>query len=199
MSDRPAGSNNELSSPAPYLFLVLDAPSVCLGPTIQIFRVATANSLAQPFQPHTCPSEFDTQNCEPHGNYDDRRARGDNHHNTYQQHCHADNADDDAARSLVGEVHHSLDQDLPHRTLMPLPCRSRRYESASAKGIRNLRQTGIDSETRQSFSTRRWPHGHRSSRTGDSQSPAGHQSKPGYHSPCEVARDSHRTLRLTRP
>ena len=113
VSDRPAGSIIEFSSPAPF-FLVAYALPVCFGSTIPVFRIAATNRFAQPFQPVTRPREFDAQNREPHGNDHDGGSRCHDHHDTDQQYSDANDGNDDASGSLVRQMNHSLDQDLPH-------------------------------------------------------------------------------------
>jgi len=61
-----------------------------------------------------CPGKFNTQNGESHGDNNNCRSRRHDHHNAYQHDRYANDADHDATGRLIGEVHDSLDQKLPH-------------------------------------------------------------------------------------
>ena len=112
MSERPAGSFHEFSSPAPFLFLVRNTSPVRFGTTAPVPGTASTDRFTQAFQPHARPREFNTKNREPNGYGDNRRPRRYDHHNAQQQYRHANDTDHDAASRPVGEVHDSFDQYL---------------------------------------------------------------------------------------
>ncbi len=95
------------------VFFNLNPPSVRFGTIAAVIRITAADRLAQAFQPMTCPRKFDAQYREPHGNDNNRRSRRHDHHDTYQHDGRANHANDDATGCLIGEVHDSLDQNLP--------------------------------------------------------------------------------------
>lgn len=97
MSERPAGSFHEFSSPAPFLFLVRNTASVSFGAPVPLSGATSTDRLTQPLQPHARPREFDTQNGQPHRDDNDRGPRRHDHHNAQQQYRHANDADYDAA------------------------------------------------------------------------------------------------------
>ena len=80
-------------------------------------RIPVADCLPQSPQPVTGPGEFDTENRQPDRDHHDRWAGRYDHHQSQQQHGGANDGYDNAASSLIGNVHDSLDQDLPHSHL----------------------------------------------------------------------------------
>ena len=114
MSERPA--NSYLNSVLRRLFLVCHTPSVILGTITKFFGVASADRFPQLFEPDARPREFDTQNREPHGNYNNSGPRRHDHNQPNQQHGHAYGRNDDSTSRFVSEVHRSLDQNLPHNS-----------------------------------------------------------------------------------
>ena len=116
MSDRPAVSNNEFSSPAPF-FLVLHPRLVCFGTAVPIICVAAAYRLSETPQPVARPRELDAEYGEPYRNDHDSGPRRHDHHYTDQENRNADYGHDDAPGRLVRQMHNSLDQTLPHTIL----------------------------------------------------------------------------------
>ena len=116
MSDRPAVSHYEFSSPAPF-FLVSHPRPVCFGTAVPFICVAAADRLSKSPQPEACPRELDTEYGEPYRYDHDGRPGCHDHHDTDQEKRNAYYGHDYASGRLVRQMHYSLDQDLLHTIL----------------------------------------------------------------------------------
>ena len=107
MSGRPTASIIAFSTPAPF-FLTPSTISVRLRPIAAVIEIAIADSFPQSPQPVASPGKFDAQYCKPDRDYDQRRARRDDHDDSQQQHGRPDDRHDDAPRRFVSNVNCSL-------------------------------------------------------------------------------------------
>ena len=116
MSDRPAVSNHEFSSPAPF-FLVPHPSLLCFGATVPIICVAAAYRLPESPEPEARPRELDTEYGEPYRNDHDSGPRRYDHHYADQKNRNAYHGHDDAPGGLVRQMYSSPDQNLLHTIL----------------------------------------------------------------------------------
>jgi len=115
VSDRPAGSPSEFSSPAPALFvtfqtLLQNSAPVFFRATSLLGRVAAADRFAQTFQPVACPRELDAKYRESNGNNNDCRPGCYQHDDTNKKHGGTNDRNDNASCGLVCQMHSPLDQ-----------------------------------------------------------------------------------------
>lgn len=115
VSDRPADSSSEFSSPAPALFaafqmLLRDSASVFFGTTSLLGGVAAADRFAQTLQPVARPRELDAEYREPNRNNDDCRSGRDQHNDAKKQHGGTYHRNDNASRGFIGQMHSPFDQ-----------------------------------------------------------------------------------------
>ena len=116
MSDRPAGSTFEFSTPAPVFLLIGCAPAMALGTAIEILCILVADCLAHAFQPVPCPSKLDTQYRKTDRDDDQRRTGRHDHDDSDEQNGDANHANGDPARHFVRKM-----DSLPDQASFPEP------------------------------------------------------------------------------
>lgn len=115
MSDRPAGSPSEFSSPAPVLFvtfrtLLRDSAPVLFRATSLLGRVAAADRFTQTLQPVARPRELDAKYREPNRNNNDCRSGCYQHNDANKKHGGTNHRNDNASCGLVCQMHSPFDQ-----------------------------------------------------------------------------------------
>ena len=115
MSDRPADSSHDFSSPAPVLFsgwrhLFRCALLMIFSAPCEVFRVSVADRLAQSLEPEARPREFYAQDRESDRNHDNGRTRRYQHDDADEQHRCAHDRDNQPASRFIRQIHKSLDQ-----------------------------------------------------------------------------------------
>ena len=114
MSDRPAGSTFEFSTPAPFFLLVGCALAMTLGATIEIPGILVADRLAHAFQPVPRPRKLYTHYRKTDRDDDQRRTGRHDHDDPDEQNGDADHANRDPTRHFVRKMN-----SLPDQTRFP--------------------------------------------------------------------------------
>lgn len=123
MSDRPAVSIIEYSSPAPSFFLYFELPhrepvlaacsfAMFFGARAAVVGIVIADALAYAPQPVTRPRELDAQDCQAKRNEQQSRPRCNEHDDADQQYRCANDGNDDPSRRLVSEMCDPFDHGL---------------------------------------------------------------------------------------